>query len=315
LILALRCALSVLFALICASAQAGSLMLLGVGGGGGGFTPSCSQSAAYIAAASGISSYPTFESAMDTFICGQVTDGTFALIDHEWVFTAPTQAIALTDLVQTNAATPSLNGNVLFEQYVGFSGDGSTGYIDSGVNLSTLASGGGNFQQNNAGIGLCLLSTRSSTFTSSNGPNQLAAGQMYGLTGTSYDTYLSPLNGAQSIGIINSSTVAGTSTYYTNENGYWQLQRTGSTGSAVNMYRNASNLSLGSNGTSGAIPSALSNNDIFLLAGNHSGTAGSFASETEGFFSLGASLSSGQITDMQNRLTTLMNALLLTGMC
>jgi hypothetical protein len=306
-----------------APAHAGTLLLMGVGGVSDGFAPSCSQSSAYISVATGISSYPAYESAMDSFICGMVTDGTFALIDHAYNFAAPSQALATVDLVQGRsgslaAATPTISGTMIFDPNVGFTGDGSTAYIDSGVNLATLAeASGANFAPSSAGVGICVLSSRLSTYAGTNAPTQVAGnyyefGAEYPSSSPTYYTYLITNNTAtQGVAMINSGTIGGTGTTTTSQ-GFWWVGRTAASGTGSNeVYLNGSSLGFGNSGTSAAPPSE----DIFIGAWNAGGTAAKFSADTLGFWVIGGGLSAANVSAVQTRLNTLFTALLMPGTC
>ena len=122
---------------------------------GGGFTPSCSQSSAFLARATGIT-LTADKTNYDTLICGMVTDGTFAKMDALYIFAAPDQTTALLNLVQ-NSFSGTTSGTVNFSAHVGFTGDASTFKVNTGFTPSTATSP--NFTLNSASFGLYNLTS------------------------------------------------------------------------------------------------------------------------------------------------------------
>lgn len=139
---------------------AGGLMFPGPGtpASSGGFTPSCSQSSTFLAAATGVT-LTADKTNYDTLICGLVLDGVWNF-DVLYIWAAPTQATALINLANPGTFNGTTNGTVSFAAYQGFTGDGSTFYIDSGFNPSTAPSP--NYVLNSATVGAYILNARSS---------------------------------------------------------------------------------------------------------------------------------------------------------
>lgn len=137
----------------------------GLGAPASGFTPSCSQSSTFLAAATGVT-LTADKTNYDTLICGLVTDsysggGTiFAALDAMEIWAAPTTTnAALINLIQPGTYNGSVVGTpASFTAYVGYTGDTSTFYINSHFNPSTATSP--NYTQNSASYGVYIISNR-----------------------------------------------------------------------------------------------------------------------------------------------------------
>jgi hypothetical protein len=124
------------------------------GGGGGGGGGPCSQYTTFIARTSGTSG--TEQAAYQAMICGMVTDGTWTLLDVLYIFATNTTTTAALNLVSTSY-TATVHGTLTFSADHGWTGDGSTGYLDSGfIPVAT------NFSQNSASAGVYDLTSRAS---------------------------------------------------------------------------------------------------------------------------------------------------------
>jgi hypothetical protein len=110
------------------------------------FTATSAESAAFIARTSGLSD--ARKTAYDALITSLVSDGVFAKLDALYVFAAPDATTALLNLVQNlyNAT----NSGATFTADAGYTGDGSSAFIDSGFNPSTASTP--NFVQDSAVI-------------------------------------------------------------------------------------------------------------------------------------------------------------------
>jgi hypothetical protein len=72
--------------------------------------------------------------AVDNLICGQVTAGTWATKDIEYFLAAPSEALAMMNLV-SSSYTGTPHGNLTFDTNVGITEDGlgtKTAYVDTG---------------------------------------------------------------------------------------------------------------------------------------------------------------------------------------
>ena len=206
---------------------------------GGGFTPSCSQSATFLAAASGVT-LTADKTNYDTLICGLVSDGVWNF-DTLYIWAAPTQATALINLANPGTFNGTTHGTVSFTAYQGFTGDGSTFYIDSGFNPSTATSP--NFVQNSATVGMYILTSRAT------GTN------MWGVGCTVGSCTSGPLFAAYNAGSLymqlNSATAVGGGSP-ANAQGAWNGTRTDATSAAV--YLNSNEIPLSQTGAASVTP-------------------------------------------------------------
>lgn len=181
-----------------------------------GFTPSCSQSSTFLAAAAGVI-LTADKTNYDTLICGLVSDGVWTF-DALYIWAAPDQTTALINLANPGTFNGTTNGTVSFAAYQGFTGDGSTFYINSGFNPSTAVSP--NFVQNSATVGVYILTSRASA------ANVWNVGCSVGACASG--TLFSPLtNGAANLYLNSASPIGGGA--QTNAQGAWNGTRTDAT--------------------------------------------------------------------------------------
>jgi hypothetical protein len=143
----------------------GGLMFPGPGtpatSGGAG----CTAATNFLARTSGLSGTET--TAYTTMICGLVTDGVItgnlsgatgcgSVLDGLYIFATNTTTTANLNLCGTSYGLTQ-HGSVTFNADTGYTGDGTTGYFDTGFNPSTA---GGNFSLNSASIGSYILTNR-----------------------------------------------------------------------------------------------------------------------------------------------------------
>lgn len=143
-------------ALLFAAWQCFAQLPLTHGGLGAPASGACSQYSTFIARTSGTSG--TEQSAYQTMICGMVTDGTWSLLDAFYIFATNSTTTANLNLVSTSF-TLSQTGTVTFSADHGYTGDGSTGYLDTGF----TPSGSQNFTQNSASLGAYNLTSNTTS--------------------------------------------------------------------------------------------------------------------------------------------------------
>jgi hypothetical protein len=279
----------------CRLAIAGALSLLGVGGPGGSHVVgSCSQSQAFFSrAAANIAAAPTtfspsiatWETAVDTLICGQVTAGTWANKDIEYFLAAPSEALAMMNLVSANfTGTP--HGNLTFDANVGITGDEANGtgtaFVDTGY-----APPSGQMTPTSAYLGVCVLNARTAPLASSYAPeigSQTSTSYMtialVDASGTAYSTFTDVGTGGITFAVQPNGTQGG-----------WASSRTPANTADFFGYLNGTQVgSQASNGTISGNP------NFFLLANDISGTASTFTSDTLGLAAAGAGETSAQIS-------------------
>lgn len=191
--------------------------------GGGGFTPSCAQSSTFLAAATDVT-LTADKMNYDTTICGVAADFGGTLPTDVWyIWAAPTQATALINVANPGTFNGTLHGTVSFTAYQGFTGDGSTFYIDSGFNPSTATSP--NFVQNSATVGVYVLTNRTTPATVWN------VGCASGGCSPPGPLFSVLNSGGNMNGSINSATAAQTTS--ATAQGAWNLTRTTAVGDAI----------------------------------------------------------------------------------
>jgi hypothetical protein len=190
---------------------------------GGGFTPSCSQSSTFLAAASGVT-LTADKTNYDTLICGLVTDGVWNF-DVLYIWAAPDLATSKINLANPGTFNGTTHGTVSFAAYQGFTGDASTFYIDTGLNplsaTSTNCAGAPCFVQNSGTLGSYDLTNRTT------GGTRWNVGNLASVAGALF----APYQLGASTGSINSTTAVGGAP--ASSQGAWNLTRKRSTDEAL----------------------------------------------------------------------------------
>ena len=279
----------------CRLAIAGVLSLLGVGGPGGSHVVgSCSQSQAFFSrAAANIAAAPTtftpsiatWETAVDTMICGQVTAGTWANKDIEYFFPAPSQALAMMNLV-SSSFTGTPHGNLTFDPNVGITGDGfssRTAYVDTGY-----APPSGQMSTSSAYISACVLNSRTtaggvvaySSEIGSQSSGSFMAIQPVDAGGTTFSNFALLGTAGVSYALQTNGTQGG-----------WALTRTAADTAHWFAYLNGTLIeTVSSTGT------IASNPNFYILANDVVGTgATTFVPDTVGIVAAGSGLTGTQI--------------------
>lgn len=267
-------------ALAITPASATRMTLTGAGvQSSGGF--SCAQSSALQARMDGGQN----ASAVDTLVCGLVTDGVYSLLDGLWVMATNSTGNATLNWAQNafNLTWTNL-GNCTFTPNAGLTGTGlaSSCWADTGYNLST---GGGNYALNSATIGSCVLASRA---TSQSWVQMGAASQF------SYFQLLFTGQLTSDINANNFPVVANA-----NAQGSWILSRTLST--AFIIYQNGILFS-----TRPSVSGVVVARNIYLMAFNNSGSAANFTGDQASYFVLGGGLTALQVLALRTRLQTYM---------
>lgn len=276
-------------ALIGAGARA-QLTMTGVGGGFGAAAPAgCSQATTFLARTSLTGSDVTNYT---NLICGMVTDGLItgdlsttgcgSLFDALYIFATKDQATAILNICSTNFTVS--NTFITFTAYSGFAGDSTSGHLlNTNFNPSTATSP--TYVQNSAHVSIWNL-------TNGTDGNPAVDGQTGG------ETFYPKFSDNNIYARINDSPASG-GFAITDPRGLLLGNRSSST--ARQLYQNASTtLNGGTAATYGSQSSGAVNNSSFLLLSN---TSWALAEA-----SIGASLSSTQVTNFYNRLRTYMTA-------
>jgi hypothetical protein len=194
--------------------------------GGGG----CTAATNFLARTSGLSGTET--TAYTTMICGLVTDGIItgnlsgatgcgSKLDGLFIFATNTTTTANLNLCGTSFGLTQ-TGTVTFTADHGYTGNGSTGFMNTGFNASTA---GGNYLQNSCSLGAYVLTNRGS-----------GTGVEIGVSDGTIFSIIEPFNGGMldwdlNGGAFPSVAVAGS-------NAAWIVSRTGASAHAA--YRNGS---------------------------------------------------------------------------
>lgn len=263
------------------------LSTLGVGVGhvsaGGGFTPSCSQSTAFLARTSGLDN--THQTAYDGLICGLVGDGVWAKFDALWITGAPDSTTATLNLVSSSFTLTPVSSPT-FSANNGFTGSAAPAYLGTNFTPST---DGVTYQQDSAHFSFDDCTSRG-TETS------IQFGGQDG--GANHATLLESQLGGNAQLAINMPSGSGISAANANAQGLWVGTRTSST--AIALYKNATSFLTGSIGSTTPPPVALS-----ILAFG----AGQFGTGDQVFeASVGGAVTGTDVTDLNSRLATFKTA-------
>lgn len=241
---------------------------------------SCSQSTALLARMDGSENH----SAVDTLVCGMVTDGTWSLIDALYILAVNSTGNAALNWVSTSFSLTK-NGICTFTANAGYACDGSTGYLDTGLNPSTLI---GNFSLNSALIGVCVLTSRTSP---------VDVGEI-GASSVSFSTnaYINPFgSGSNFQGDLNAAGFPTATS--TNAQGSWIENRTSAL--SYDLYKNGSFLATLTD-TSFALPNAT----VTIGGLNVGGTVGNFSSDQIAVGIIAGGMTSTQVGNVNSRIHT-----------
>jgi hypothetical protein len=121
-------------------------------GGGGG---DVAETTAFLARADASTTLTEpYRTAIRNLINGMVADGDFSLMEFFYFFATDTQTHALLDLT-THAKNGTTHGTISFSAGHGYTGDGSTFYIDSG-----FVPGTGGYTATSSSIGVYVAASR-----------------------------------------------------------------------------------------------------------------------------------------------------------
>lgn len=259
---------------------------------GGGFTPSCTASTNWLARATLVTL--TFDKQQyDNLLCGLNTDGVLAKIDTLYIYGAPDSTTAKLNTTQ-NAFNSTQTGSLTFAAYTGFTGDATTGFLDTGFNPSTA---GGQTTQNSATAGVCILSSR-------------ATGQLWEAFGASgaagvITRMLTNFSTNGNIWAIN--TLSQTITANADAQGGWIETRTGAT--TTTLYHNGSSFATDTS-ASAAMPAL----NMYVFAENLLGTgATQFTGDQQAWFVQGSGFTATDVTNFRSRTNTYLTAYGVTG--
>jgi hypothetical protein len=175
---------------------------------------SCTASKAFFTrAASNIAAAPTgfsppittWESAVDSLICGQVTAGTWNSKDFEYFEAAPSLALAEMNLV-SSSYTLIPNGNVIFDNNVGVSTDHAvTSYFDTGYDPSVNSK----MTSSSGYLGICQINTAAGGFAIGEFDASLTTGMYVGPTSAGTAFFITQMQGTGQSKVNNLGSLGG----------------------------------------------------------------------------------------------------------
>lgn len=259
----------------------------------------CTAATNFLARTSGLSGTET--TAYTTMICGLVTDsiitgnlsgatGCGAVLDGLYIFATKDTATANLNLCGTSFGLTQ-SGSVTFHADSDYQGDGSTGYLDTGLTPSTF---GGNFSLNSASEALYDLTNRTTTDVS------CAIGALGGVGGVSQ--LCLNFTGGTLVWSLNAA-ASGTPTITTAQ-GFTTISRTAS--NLTSSYRNGVAVT---SGTSAAASTSLSTDAFSILARNNANVRSNFSVDKFSAAVIGGALTSGQQANLSTRINGYMTAL------
>jgi hypothetical protein len=260
--------------------------------GAGAYRPISSdaaQTTAFLARTSGLSGTET--AAYKALINGLVSDGTWSLLDALYIFATNNTTTAKLNLVSTSF-TATYNGtpaeSTQFTADQGYTGDGSTVYLDTGFIPS---SAGGVFTLNSSHIGQYMLTSRTVD------QNYVAMG-----SDTTNYTYVQLKTSGQVFYDINAQNFP--SATNSNAQGFYIETRTGASATAI--YKNGNATALG---TGAGTSASLTTGHIIILALDNSGSQLFFDPSQIAAATIGAGISSANYVLISNRINAYMTAL------
>jgi hypothetical protein len=246
----------------------------------------CSQATTFLARTSGLSGTET--AAYKALICGMVTDGTWSLMDALYIFATNNTTTAKLNLVSTSY-TATVNGTLTFTADTGWTGDGSTGYLDTGFNPTSAS---GHYSLNSATLGVYDLTSRAANISTQIGVLDLGASSI------SYIAAFFSGGGSWDMNGLSYNSTSGVTT----SQGSWLASRT--TNMLISYYQNGS--LIGSNPAEASV--AIQNADVYIFCYNNSGPM-SVTSDQLSAAWIGGGLNSTQAANVQSRINNYMKAL------
>ena len=261
----------------------------------GGFTPSCTQSGTFLTAATGVT-LTADKTNYDTLICGLVTDtysgggSIFAALDVLYIWAAPSVTnAALLNLVGPGGSfNGTANGTPSFSAYHGYTGDGSSFYIDTGFNPTTATSP--NYAANSAHAGVYVLTAD-------------ALGASFNTVGVAVNAtiQLAPDFFGNVSWTINDTTASSVTNAATSQ-GQWVMTRTGSSSRSLYKNGNSTPFDTSTNAVVG-VPNA----NVYFFAENN-GSPADFASVQMSAGYIGKGLAAADQNKLTARINTFMTA-------
>ncbi len=257
------------------------------------FTPSCSQSTTYIAALT--SPTLTEKQAVNDLICGMVTDGTWAKTDIIYPMLQQSTGNANLNGINTATFTLSPSAGITFSADAGYSGNGSTSFINTTYIPNT---NGTNCTTNSCGGFVCVLNNRTSAAT-----YEEFGGRDVALS--SVDVFAPYYTGNVTFRGINDGAFTNSSLGIGTAEGFWVIQRNAASGAgSLTLDRNNSNVASDNVGAGGSAVTV----SIYLLGSNNNGVVANSSADTIAIFGMGTYNATDR-GNLYTRVNTYVNAI------
>ena len=230
----------------------------------------------------------TQKSRVDTLIVALKAHSLWTIQDRIWLHASENAQQATIDIVNLGVATPA--GTITLAAG-GYTGDGSTGYLDTGW------SSGSNYSQNSASFSTYIRNSR----TSSN--NSMAVGRRDASNTGTQDIIL-PLSSSVMSYDVNNGQFSNQPAN-TDAQGFWTASRTGA--SALALYKNSNSTAFNSATTASA--SLASNTNFYIGARSVNNVADLFSSDQIAITTIGAGMSAANTAQFQTDLNAYMTSL------
>ncbi len=234
----------------------------------------------------------TWDAQYTTLIDNLVSSGVWAKLDALWIMCARTEANAILNLVSTSYTLT--NNGCTFAADDGFSGDGVSDYIETGLNLSTATQ----FQRNSSHLSLWVNNSTS------------AGAPMFGVNTTACASDIWPKYSGDGKAYFrvnddpaNTGSLGGTTS---DSIGFYVASRTAASGAgAIKGYKNSSTpLVSASTASVAAI-----NDTVVMLASKTNGTLGPYVDTAQlSAASVGAGLDATDFTSLYTEIGTFRTA-------
>jgi hypothetical protein len=229
---------------------------------------------------------------VDTFIKCLKTNSLFTVLDRYWLLAGENVASAQTDMIGLTSWTA--NGTITFSANNGYTGDGTSGYLDTNFIPSTA---GGHFGLNSASYGTYILTNRTAT----NG-NQVTMGALN--ASSTYMEVNANNSNVHSMGLSDGS-ASNVVPVATTARGSYIVSRAGASGATTkNLYVNGALW-----GSVTAATTSLSTGSLFISGLNNGGTPGFFTSDQHAAAFIGGGMDATQSANFETCQNNMMTSL------
>ncbi len=223
---------------------------------------------------------------MQVLVAGLATDGVAAKLDRLWVFAQLTEALALVDIIAN--ATATTVGSPTFTANRGYTGNGTTSYIDSNYNPATA---GVKYIRDSASVSVWSNTSRAPANTCvTGGTDAVGIMDLYNyLTNGGFTGLWVRVNGGGGIPLTNNTS-----------QGFFTTNRSSPTGSEG--YYNGASL-----GSIVDVSSVVANINYWICTFNQNGVPGGGSTDQVAAVAYGGSLTAGEAASLYTRLRAYMD--------